>query len=95
MFDETTIRDIVQRAERDGAPASIACDLEADLLNALFAFRKRMDRVNRHTQVLTAVIECKGSVTLAAAELDMSREGVYKHLRKSTENAIGVDTQAA
>lgn len=95
MFDEATIKQMVEIAERDGAPRNVACDLEADLLNVLFAYRRRMARVNRHTQVLGIVAECLGNVTMAADELDMSREGVYKHLRKSTENRIGVDTETA
>lgn len=91
MFDESTIKEIVQKAEREGAPPCVACDLEADLLNVLFAHRRRMDRINRHTQVLDMVTTCKGSVSIAALNLEMSREGVYKHLRKSTENRFAVD----
>lgn len=98
MFDETTIRGIVEGAERAGAPASIAMKLEADLKEALLAYRRRMDRVNRHTEVLSVLRDCGYSVTVAAGELDMTREGVYKHLRterKSTDTSSGVDTKAA
>lgn len=95
MFDESTIREMVQKAERDGAPPCVACDLEADLLNVLFAHRRRMDRINRHTQILDMVSTCRGNVSMAADNLDMSREGIYKHLRKSTDTHSGVDTQAA
>lgn len=95
MFDESTIKEMVQKAERDGAPPNIACDLEADLLNVLLAHRRRMDRINRHTQVLDMVSTCRGNVSKAADILDMSREGIYKHLRKSTEKHIGVDSQVA
>lgn len=82
-------------AERDGAPSCVACDLEAALLNVLFAHRRRMDRINRHTEVLGVLADCGYKVTIAADKLEMTREGVYKHIRKSTESRIGVDTKAA
>ena len=92
MFDEFKIKEIVIEAERDGSPQCVAGDLEADLLNVLFAHRRRMDRINRHTQVLDMVSTCRGKVSIAAVNLGMTREGVYKRLRKSTGNRIGVDT---
>jgi hypothetical protein len=81
-FSEETIREIVLKAERDGAPASIAIDLEADLLNALFAHRRRMDRINRHTQVLDMVSRCKGNVSAAAEVIGITPRAVYHHLEK-------------
>ena len=97
-FDESTIEEIVSMAERAGAPPSVACDLEAALLNVLFAHRKRMKRIDRHSEILAMLADCGYSVTLAARKLDMTREGVYKHIRPqslSTENSIQVDAQAA
>lgn len=95
MFDEKTIDEILALAERSGAPPGVANDLEADLKEALHRHRRRMDRINRHTEVLDMLANCGYSVTLAADRLEMSREGVYKHLRKSTETRIGVDAKAA
>lgn len=98
MFNEETIRRIVDNAEHAGAPTSLAVALEAELSEVLHWYRQRMERINRHTQVLGVLEECGYSVTAAADELGMSREGVYKHIRKSrlsTENPIGVDAEAA
>lgn len=98
MFDEETIRHIVDTASRAGAPATLAMDLDAELREVLHWYRQRMDRINRHTQVLGVLEDCGYSVTAAAGELGMSREGVYKHIRRarlSTANPIGVDTEAA
>lgn len=94
-FNESTIEDVLQAAQREGAPNGALASLEADLKEALHAHRKRMDRINRHTNVLTTLADCGYRVKDAACELGMTREGVYKHLRKSTENPSGVDTQAA
>lgn len=97
-FDETTIEEIVRCAEREGAPQAAAIRLEADLREALHGHRQRMERIRKHSDVLFAVEESGYNVTLAAEKLQMSREGVYKHLRKrtlSTETAVGVDTKAA
>ena len=98
MFDESTIRGIVEEAEQSGAPAGVSMRLEADLRETLMAHRRRMDRINRHTEVLDALAGCGFSVTVAAEQLEMSREGVYKHLRRrtlSTNTPVGVDTKAA
>lgn len=98
MFNEEAIRRIVDNAEHAGAPASLAVALEAELSEVLRWYRQRMERINRHTQVLGVLEACGYSVTAAADELGMSREGVYKHIRKSrlsTENPIGVDAEAA
>ena len=97
MFDEAKIAEIVQ-GESSRSPLGVLNELEADLANALFRYRKLMDRINRHSEVLAVFKECGYKVTDAAKELDMSREGVYKHIRKerkSTETTAGVDTKAA
>lgn len=98
MFDESTIRQVVEAAERSGAPASIAMRLEADLREVLVSFRRSMERVNRHTEVLSVLSDCGFSVTRAADELGISKEAVYKHIRgdrKSTGMPIGVDSKVA
>ena len=94
-FTEQTVEEIVRNAERDGAPPSVAMRLEADLSEVLHAHRRRMERINRHTEVLSIVAEAQYNVTRAAEILGVSREAVYKHLRKSTELPSGVDGKAA
>lgn len=97
-MDEATIRGIVADAERSGVPAQLATDLEAQLTEVMLWLRRRMERINRHSQILSVLEECGYSVTLAATELEMTREGIYKHIRterKSTDSPIGVDAQAA
>lgn len=94
-FTEQTVEEIVRNAERDGAPPSVAMRLEADLSEVLHAHRRRMDRINRHTEVLSIVAEAHYNVTRAAEILGVTREAIYKHLRKSTEAPIGVDGKAA
>lgn len=94
-FDENTVNDVVAMAKQGGAPEGVANQLHADLMEALHHYHRRMERINRHSEVLLKVQECGYNVTHAANELEMTREGVYKHLRKSTENSIGVDTKAA
>lgn len=69
--------------------------LEADLYEVLHAHRRRMDRINRHTEVLSIVAEAQYNVTRAAEILGVTREAIYKHLRKSTELPSGVDGKAA
>ena len=92
-FDETTIQTVLAQVE--GAPEGIMQKLDADLREVLHHYRRRMERINNHTRVLAIVAEHGYNVTLAAQVLDMTREGVYKHLRKSTEIPSGVDTKAA
>lgn len=94
-FTEQTVEEIVRNAERDGAPPSVAMRLEADLYEVLHAHRRRMDRINRHTEVLSIVAEAQYNVTRAAEILGVTREAIYKHLRKSTELPSGVDGKAA
>jgi len=94
-FNESTIEEVLQAAQREGAPSGALATLEAEMKEVLHAHRRRMDRINRHTNVLATLADCGFRVSLAAEKLEMTREGVYKHLRKSTETAIGVDTQAA
>lgn len=94
-FTEQTVEEIVRNAERDGAPPSVAMRLEADLAEVLHAHRRRMDRINRHTEVLSIVAEAQYNVTRAAEILGVTREAIYKHLRKSTELPSGVDGKAA
>lgn len=94
-FTEQTVEEIVRNAERDGAPPSVAMRLEADLAEVLHAHRRRMDRINRHTEVLSIVADAHYNVTRAAEILGVSREAIYKHLRKSTELPSGVDGKAA
>lgn len=94
-FTEQTVKEIVRNAECDGAPPSIAMRLEADLFEVLHAHRRRMDRINRHNEVLGIVAKAHYNVTRAAEMLGVSREAIYKHLRKSTEVPSGVDTEDA
>ena len=94
-FNESTIETVLQAAQREGASDGVLGTLEAELKEVLHAHRRRMDRINRHTEVLSTLADCGYCVALAAGKLEMTREGVYKHLRKSTDFPIGVDTQAA
>jgi transcriptional regulator of acetoin/glycerol metabolism len=82
MFDERTIREIVDEAERDGCGQGLAMKLEADLLNTLAQHRRRIERNRRHERVLSVVGLCGFDVRAASEVLDVSREAVYKHLRK-------------
>lgn len=97
-FDESTIQQVLQAAQSEGAPESLLSKLDAELKEVMHSYRIRMDRIQKHSRVLFEVEECGYNVTLAAEKLDMSREGVYKHLRRrplSTEQPSGVDTKAA
>lgn len=94
-FDEGTIRQVLQAAESEGAPAGVVNKLDADLREVLHQYRARLARINRHSEVLSVLADNGFKVMDAARELKMTREGVYKHIRKSTENHSGVDAEAA
>ncbi len=80
MFNEATIREIVLQTVAEGVPSDIACLLEQDLLNAMFVLRKRMGRVERHTEILEMVTRCHGKVAVAAEKLAVTPRAVYLHL---------------
>lgn len=82
MFDENTIKGIVDAVEREGCGLDLAMKLEADLRTVMANHRRRIERNRQHERVLLTVQNCGWNVTQASEALNMTRQNIYLHLHK-------------